>query len=152
MIYDDNQTDVALNMFVNFLLPLITNAKQCDEIMKTAFDNISQPNNEFEFDESCRPDNVLIVAKFVELYTQQTSVMCRLLKNSMIKFMNENNEWDKFIDVICKEKPKSTTQICQPLLEIIENRKRCLEENADQKSSDKSNKDELEKLNLFFTR
>ena len=123
MIYDDNQTDVALNMFVNFLLPLITNPKRCDEIMKTAFDKISTPNNEFEFDESCRSDNVIIVAKFFEFYTQQTSVMCRLLKNSMIKFMNENNEWDKFIDVIGKEKQKSTIQICQPLLEIIENRK-----------------------------
>ena len=146
MIYDDNQTDVALNMFVNFLLPLITNPKKCDEIMKTAFAKIPTPNNEFEFDESCRPDNVLIVAKFFEIYTQQTSVMCRLFKDSMLKFMNENNEWDKFIDVVGKEKQKSTIQICQPLLEIIENRKRCLEENADEKSSD-----ELEKLNLFFT-
>ena len=151
MIYDDKQNDVALKMFVHFLLPLITNPKKCDGIMKTAFANISPPNNEFEFDESCRPDNVLIVAKFFELYTQQTSAMCQLFKDSMLKFMNENSEWTKFIDVIGKEKQQSTLQICQPLLEIIEKRKRCLEEKAVQEPSDQSNKDELEKLNLFFS-
>jgi hypothetical protein len=129
MIYDDNQTDVALKMFVHFLLPLITNTKKCDEIMKTAFGHIcSPPNNEFEFEESYQPDNVLILAKFFDLYMQQTSAMCQLFQGSMFKFMNEKCEWSKFIDVVGKEKQQSTFLNCQPLMEIIEKRKICLEE------------------------
>lgn len=58
MIYEDNQTDVALKIFVNFLLPLITNPRDCDEIMKTAFGCICTPPNKFEFDDSCLPDNL----------------------------------------------------------------------------------------------
>ena len=145
MIDDDNQTDVVLNMIVHFLLPIITNSKNCDEIM------ITPPNNELEFDESCQPDNVLIVAKFFDLYIQQTSAMCQLFKGSMFKFMNEKCEWSKFIDVVGKEKQQSTFQSCQPLMEIIEKRKRCLEEKTAQESNDKSNIDELEKLNRFFS-